>query len=77
MDIDCVYQTIVFKLGFKPDHLKVSKTTTQADLIGIINRLNSDETVHGIIVQLPLDTEEVIDTTKVINTVAPQKDVDW
>lgn len=67
----------LFKLGFKPNHVKVSKTTTEIELIDIVNKLNSDETVHGIIVQLPLDTEEVINTTKVINTVSPQKDVDW
>jgi len=39
--------------------------------------LNADTNVHGIIVQLPLDTDEKVDSAKVINTVLPTKDVDW
>lgn len=68
--------TTATDLGFKPDHVKVSKTTSEEELIKLIEKLNADETVHGIIVQLPLDTEKVIDTSKVINTVSPVKDVD-
>lgn len=64
------------ELGFKPNHIKVDKSTTEAELIDIINKLNNDDSVHGMIVQLPLDTDQIIDTSKVINTVSPLKDVD-
>jgi methylenetetrahydrofolate dehydrogenase (NADP+) / methenyltetrahydrofolate cyclohydrolase len=46
----------------------------QVDLIDTIQSLNEDDTVHGIIIQLPLaDTSE---TEKAVNTVIPAKDVD-
>jgi methylenetetrahydrofolate dehydrogenase (NADP+)/methenyltetrahydrofolate cyclohydrolase len=46
----------------------------QADVTKLIKELNGDDTVHGIIVQLPLvDTSE---TDKIVNLVAPEKDVD-
>lgn len=46
----------------------------QADAISTINALNKDDTVHGIIVQLPLaDSSQ---TDEIINTVDPKKDVD-
>lgn len=38
--------------------------------------LNEDATVHGFIVQLPLDSENSINTEAVINAIAPEKDVD-
>lgn len=46
----------------------------QADIEAVIKQLNDDELVHGIIVQLPLsDTSE---TDRIVNLVAPHKDVD-
>lgn len=39
--------------------------------------LNEDASVHGFIVQLPLDSENSINTEAVINAIAPEKDVDW
>lgn len=47
---------------------------TQADAIQTIDALNRDPSVHGIIVQLPL--EDPSETEKVVNAVAPEKDVD-
>lgn len=46
----------------------------QAEVARVIKRLNDDPSVHGIIVQLPL--EEPQETDKVVNLVAPEKDVD-
>lgn len=40
----------------------------------LIAQLNQDETVHGIIVQLPVSPE--LDTDQIVNSIAPQKDVD-
>ncbi len=49
-------------------------TTTQDELLRLIARLNKDESVHGILVQLPLP--KGIDTDQVLLAVAPAKDVD-
>lgn len=52
------------------EHHKVS----QADALATIEKLNNDETVHGIIVQLPL--AEPTETETLVNAVSPHKDVD-
>jgi len=46
----------------------------QADVPALLEKLNSDESVHGIIVQLPL--EDPAQTEEIVNLVAPEKDVD-
>ena len=46
----------------------------QDEIPGLINRLNSDESVHGIIIQLPL--EDTSKTDEMVNLVDPNKDVD-
>jgi len=48
--------------------------TTQQELLGLIERLNQDERVHGILVQLPLPTQ--LDSDAVIRAIDPAKDVD-
>jgi len=48
--------------------------TSEADLLALIDRLNRDPAVHGILVQLPLP--EHIDTQRAISAVHPDKDVD-
>jgi methylenetetrahydrofolate dehydrogenase (NADP+) / methenyltetrahydrofolate cyclohydrolase len=48
--------------------------TAEAELLDLIGRLNTDPSVHGILVQLPLPAH--IDTAAVINAIDPQKDVD-
>jgi len=53
---------------------KLSAETSQEDLLELIDRLNSDANVHGILVQLPLPGH--IDEALVINSVAADKDVD-
>ena len=40
----------------------LTRSTTQIELLREIDRLNDDPNVHGIIVQMPLDTEAVIDS---------------
>lgn len=47
---------------------------SQADVPGIINQLNDDDTIHGIIVQLPL--EDPSQTEELVNLVSQHKDVD-
>ncbi len=49
-------------------------STTQDDLLKLIDNLNDDPDIHGILVQLPLP--EAIDTETVIERISPKKDVD-
>ena len=49
-------------------------TVTQTEVSALIERLNEDDSVHGIVVQLPLDDPSETDT--LVNRIAPQKDVD-
>ncbi|MDD4881945.1 MAG: tetrahydrofolate dehydrogenase/cyclohydrolase catalytic domain-containing protein, partial [Gallionellaceae bacterium] len=49
-------------------------STSQAELLALIDRLNADDAVDGILVQLPLP--EHIDANAVIDHIAPNKDVD-
>jgi methylenetetrahydrofolate dehydrogenase (NADP+)/methenyltetrahydrofolate cyclohydrolase len=55
------------------DH-KLPADTSQADLLKLIETLNSDKSVHGILVQLPLPPQ--IDATTVLAAIDPAKDVD-
>ena len=55
------------------DH-RLPATTSEAELLTLIGRLNADPTVHGILVQLPLPAH--IDAQKVLATIDPAKDVD-
>lgn len=60
-------------IGYKFDHIKIDKTDTE-ELIDIINSLNNDSTIDGILVQMPLPDN--INTIKVLNTIDPKKDID-
>lgn len=64
------------KIGVKANHVKLPKETTETSLLAVIDHLNSDPSVDGIIVQLPLDTVEKIDAEKCVNKIDPNKDVD-
>lgn len=60
--------------GFKSDVLTLDSQTSQDNLLNLIERLNADAGVHGILVQLPLPPH--LDQHKVIETIAAEKDVD-
>jgi len=53
---------------------KLDAGTSEADLLALIDTLNNDAAVHGILVQLPLPGH--IDEDRVINSIDPAKDVD-
>jgi len=57
-------------IGVKVDHHKAA----QADLPQLLDMLNNDDSVHGVIVQLPL--EDTSKTEEVVNLITPEKDVD-
>ncbi|XP_037072602.1 C-1-tetrahydrofolate synthase, cytoplasmic-like isoform X2 [Pollicipes pollicipes] len=63
-------------IGIGARHVQLPRHTTQMQLLQTIQGLNEDPTVHGMIVQLPLDSEHTIDEDKVIEAIDPDKDVD-
>ena len=65
-------QTI--EAGMNSYEHKLSEDTSEEDLLELVNRLNDDNEVHGILVQLPLP--EHINEDAVINAIDPVKDVD-
>ena len=60
--------------GFHSVQHTLPADTTEADLLTLIDELNADPPIHGILVQLPLPGH--IDSGQVIQTIAPEKDVD-
>ena len=62
------------ELGLFTETLKMSDSISQDELISKIMQLNKDDRYHGILVQLPLPQH--IDDELIINTIAPNKDVD-
>lgn len=62
------------KVGMVSEVIRMPESTTQEELLQVIGRLNADDTVDGILVQLPVPAH--IDKDAVIAAVAPEKDVD-
>ncbi|MGT2944418.1 bifunctional methylenetetrahydrofolate dehydrogenase/methenyltetrahydrofolate cyclohydrolase [Streptococcus canis] len=60
--------------GFKSETVRLSESICQEELIAVIERYNEDETIHGILVQLPLPNH--INDKKIILAIDPKKDVD-
>jgi methylenetetrahydrofolate dehydrogenase (NADP+)/methenyltetrahydrofolate cyclohydrolase len=64
----------VTEAGMRPLDLKLPDSVSEDELLAKISELNEDPNVNGILVQLPLPAQ--IDAQKVINAIAPEKDVD-
>lgn len=62
------------EVGMQSFEHHLADTTTQKELLQLINELNHDARVHGILVQLPLPNQ--IDSHAVIDAIDPEKDVD-
>ena len=62
------------EVGMKSFEHKLPDDTSEADLLALIDQLNNDASVHGILVQLPLPAHMNADA--VINAINPAKDVD-
>ena len=60
--------------GMRSFEHKLPDTTAESELLALIDQLNADPDVHGILVQLPLPDQ--IDSHAVINAIDPNKDVD-
>ncbi|GAA6079855.1 C-1-tetrahydrofolate synthase, cytoplasmic [Tachysurus ichikawai] len=64
------------EIGINATHTRLPQTATEEEVLQRITEVNENSGVHGLIVQLPLDSIHRIDTEKVTNAVAPEKDVD-
>jgi methylenetetrahydrofolate dehydrogenase (NADP+)/methenyltetrahydrofolate cyclohydrolase len=62
------------RVGFVSRDYDLPASTSQQDLYALVDRLNADTAVHGILVQLPLPVQ--IDATALIQRIHPDKDVD-
>jgi len=62
------------ELGMASFDFRLDEATSEAALLGVIDELNADNRVHGILVQLPLPAH--IDTAQVLTAIDPAKDVD-
>ena len=61
-------------IGIKSLSYELPYETTEEELIALIEKLNNDDSVHGILVQLPVP--EHINEKNIINAISPKKDVD-
>ena len=61
-------------IGIESLSYELPEETTEQELLDLVNRLNEDDAVHGILVQLPVPKH--IDGDKIIQTISPKKDVD-
>ena len=62
------------EVGIVPHDYKREASITEPELLGLVAQLNADNSIDGILVQLPLPDH--IDATRVLNAIAPAKDVD-
>lgn len=60
--------------GMHSEEHRMDVESSEADVLAMVEKLNADPAIHGILVQLPLPKQ--IDSEKVINTIDPAKDVD-
>lgn len=61
-------------IGIESQAYELDEQTTEEELLALIDRLNKDKEVHGILCQLPLPA--YIDENKIIQAISPMKDVD-
>ena len=65
---------VAHEIGIHSEQHTLPISTTEKDLLALVEKLNGDPKIHGILVQLPLPAH--MDEQKVINAIAPEKDVD-
>lgn len=62
------------EIGYYSEEHALPESTTEDELLSLVEKLNGDTKIHGILVQLPLPKH--IDEEKIINAINPKKDVD-
>lgn len=60
--------------GIYSRQIDLAAETTHHELLGVVQGLNADPNIHGILVQLPVPSQ--IDTSAILEAIAPEKDVD-
>ncbi|HKS64926.1 MAG TPA: bifunctional methylenetetrahydrofolate dehydrogenase/methenyltetrahydrofolate cyclohydrolase FolD, partial [Xanthobacteraceae bacterium] len=60
--------------GMKSFDHRLPESVSESELLALVDKLNADPAVHGILVQLPLPKQ--VDSQKVLNAIDPRKDVD-
>lgn len=61
-------------VGYEYEHIKLDDNTDTVSLLELIDKLNNDNSINGILIQLPLPNH--IDADRVLNEISPLKDVD-
>ncbi len=61
-------------VGMHSEKYELAEETPEGELLALIERLNADPAIHGILVQMPVPKQ--IDPIRVIETISPDKDVD-
>ncbi|XP_059898542.1 C-1-tetrahydrofolate synthase, cytoplasmic-like [Gadus macrocephalus] len=64
------------EIGIDARHIRLPNTASEDEVLHNIQSINEDARVHGLIVQLPLDSIRPIDSGRVTDAVSPHKDVD-
>ncbi len=62
------------EVGMHSEKYELPEDTPEADVLALVEKLNADPAIHGILVQLPVPKQ--IDPNKIIATISPDKDVD-
>ena len=62
------------EIGILEEEYDFDEDVTQEEIMNLINELNNDKTVHGILVQLPIYKH--LDVSEILETISPSKDVD-
>ncbi|SOC37807.1 bifunctional methylenetetrahydrofolate dehydrogenase/methenyltetrahydrofolate cyclohydrolase FolD [Salinicoccus kekensis] len=62
------------KVGMTSDIVHLPEEASEEDVLNEVKRLNNDDSVHGILVQVPLPDQ--VDENKVLEAISPEKDVD-
>ena len=62
------------EVGMRSDTIRLAASTKQDELVELVDRLNADSSVHGILIQMPLPAQ--IDADVILERIDPRKDVD-
>lgn len=62
------------EVGMHSEKYELPENASEAEVLALVEKLNADPAIHGILVQLPVPKQ--IDPNKVIDTISPDKDVD-
>ncbi|GFT13782.1 c-1-tetrahydrofolate synthase, cytoplasmic [Nephila pilipes] len=67
---------VAAEVGVTTKHVQLLRSLSESEILAEVQKLNEDSKIHGIIVQLPLDTDKPVDAKRITNAVSPSKDVD-